>query len=180
MILCRKALAKAIDKAVFPGLQGGPHMNAVAGVAITLGRALTPEFRAYSRLVIRNSRTLATELLDLGGVLVTGGTDNHMMVLDTVKSFDVDGRVAEETLDAVSMTVNKQLIPDDPKPPMRPSGIRLGTPAATTRGLVEEDMKTLGGWIVDALEHADDEAYLSGLRATVEDFCSRYPVPGLP
>ena len=180
MILCRKALAKAIDKAVFPGLQGGPHMHAVAGVAITLGKALTPEFQAYSRLVIRNSKALASELVAQGGVLVTGGTDNHMMVLDTVQSFDVDGRAAEETLDAISMTVNKQLIPDDPKAPMRPSGIRLGTPAATTRGLVEEDMKTLGGWIVDALQHAQDEAYLSDLRTTVEEFCGRYPVPGLP
>ena len=155
-------------------------MNVVAGVAITLGKALTPEFQAYSRLVIRNSKALASELVAHGGILVTGGTDNHMMVLDTVKTFDIDGRRAEETLDAVSMTVNKQLIPDDPKPPMRPSGIRLGTPAATTRGLVEEDMKTLGGWIVDALQHADDESYLAGLRTTVEAFCSRYPVPGLP
>jgi len=179
MILCREEFAKRIDKSVFPGLQGGPHMNAIAGVAFTLGRAMTQEFRDYAALVLDNARALAGHLMDQGCHLVTGGTENHMMVLDTVKSYDLNGRIAEETLDAISITVNKQLIPDDPNPPLRPSGIRLGTPAATTRGFVEDDMKTLAGWIVAALTHVGDESRLSKLKAEVEEFCRRYPVPGI-
>lgn len=179
MILCREEFAKRIDKSVFPGLQGGPHMNAIAGVAFTLGRAMTQEFRDYAALVLENARALAGHLMDQGCHLVTGGTENHMMVLDTVKSYDLNGRIAEETLDAISITVNKQLIPDDPNPPLRPSGIRLGTPAATTRGFVEDDMKTLAGWIVAALTHVGDESRLSKLKAEVEEFCRRYPVPGI-
>ncbi len=179
MILCREEFAKRIDKSVFPGLQGGPHMNAIAGVAFTLGRAMTQEFRDYAALVLENARALAGHLMDQGCHLVTGGTENHMMVLDTVKSYDLNGRIAEETLDAISITVNKQLIPDDPNPPLRPSGIRLGTPAATTRGFVEDDMRTLAGWIVAALTHVGDESRLSKLKAEVEEFCRRYPVPGI-
>jgi glycine hydroxymethyltransferase len=110
---------------------------------------------------------------------VTGGTDNHMMVLDTVKSFGLDGRVAEETLDAVSITTNKQIIPDDPNPPLRPSGIRLGTPAATARGMTDADMRKLGAWIVQALRAHGDAAALSALRREVEAFCGRFPVPGI-
>lgn len=179
LILCRKPFAKAIDKAVFPGLQGGPHMNTIAGVAITLRKASTAEFRHYARQVLTNASALAEHLMSRGCELITGGTENHMMVVDTVRSFDLNGRVAEEALDAISITVNKQLIPDDPNPPLRPSGIRLGTPAATTRGLVEADMETMAAWIVDALTHSEDESRLSSLRQEVEAFCSRYPVPGL-
>ncbi len=179
MILCREAFAKQIDRAVFPGLQGGPHMNAIAGVAIALGKAVTQDFRDYAALVLRNAEALAGHLIDHGCHLVTGGTENHMMVVDTVKSFELNGRIAEETLDAVSITVNKQLIPDDPNPPLRPSGIRLGTPAATTRGFVESDMETMAAWIVGALTHSADERHLAKLKAEVEEFCSRYPVPGI-
>jgi len=179
MVLCKKKFAKEIDKSVFPGLQGGPHMNNVAGIAITLGKALQPEFREYGAQVLRNAKTLAATLMERGAALVTGGTDNHMMVLDTVKSYGIDGRVAEETLDQVAITTNKQVIPDDPNPPLRPSGIRLGTPAATSRGMVEEGMVKLGEWITRALAEREDQGALAALRGEVEAFCGRFPVPGI-
>ncbi len=179
LILCRAEHRRKIDKAVFPGLQGGPHMNAVAALAITLGKALEPDFAVYARQVLTNAKVLAEELLDRGAELVTGGTDNHMMVLDTQESFGIDGRVAEETLDKVSITVNKQLIPDDPRPPLRPSGIRLGSPAATTRGMEEAEMKLLAEWIVDALRRHGDDERLDAMRQDIERFCLRFPVPGV-
>jgi glycine hydroxymethyltransferase len=179
MVLCKKKFAREIDKSVFPGLQGGPHMNAIAGIAITLGKALQPEFREYGAQVLRNAKVLAATLMEGGASLVTGGTDNHMMVLDTVKSHGIDGRVAEETLDQIAITTNKQIIPDDPNPPLRPSGIRIGTPAATSRGMKEQDMVKLGGWITRALAEREDESALSTLRREVEAFCSEFPVPGI-
>lgn len=179
MILCRKALADAIDASVFPGLQGGPHMNNVAGTAVTLGKALQPEFKVYARQVLANARVLAQGLIEEKMSLVTGGTDNHMMVVDTVKSVGVDGRTAERALDKISVTANKQVIPDDPNPPLRPSGIRLGTPAATTRGMAENEMRALARWIAQAFRYPDDEAKLDGLRREVEALCSRFAVPGI-
>ena len=179
LILCRSEHRRKIDKAVFPGLQGGPHMNAIAALAITLGKALEPEFAVYARQVLANAKVLAAELISRGAELVTGGTDNHMMVLDTEKSFGIDGRVAEETLDKVSITVNKQLIPDDPRPPLRPSGIRLGSPAATTRGMEEAEMKLLAEWIMDALRRHGDEERLLAMCEHIERFCLRFPVPGV-
>jgi glycine hydroxymethyltransferase len=179
MILCKEKFAKEIDKSVFPGLQGGPHMNAVAGVAITLGKAQQPAYREYCAQVLKNAKVLAEALTAEGAQLITGGTENHMMVIDVVKSFHINGRIAEETLDAVSITTNKQVIPDDPNPPLRPSGIRLGTPAATTRGMKEAEMKQLAGWIVKALRSHEDQAALGSVRAQVEEMCKRYPVPGI-
>ncbi|MEW6269690.1 MAG: serine hydroxymethyltransferase [Thermodesulfobacteriota bacterium] len=179
MILCRKKHAQRIDRSVFPGLQGGPHMHTIAGIAVTLKKAQEPAFRAYAERVLANARALAAELTARGGVLVTGGTDNHMMVLDTVASFGIDGREAERVLDAVSITTNKQVIPDDPNPPLRPSGIRIGTPAATTRGMDEGDVRRLAAWMVDALAAARDEPRLARIRSEVERFCARFPVPGL-
>ncbi len=180
LILSRAEHRRKIDKAVFPGLQGGPHMNAVAALAITLGKALEPEFAVYARQVLSNAKVLADELMSRGAELVTGGTENHMMVLDTQESFGIDGRIAEETLDKVSITVNKQLIPDDPLPPLRPSGIRLGSPAATTRGMEEAEMKLLAEWIMDALRRHRDEERLDAMRQDIERFCLRFPVPGVP
>ena len=177
--MCRKEFAGLLDKSVFPGLQGGPHMNQVAAVAIALGKALQPEFKRYAAQVLVNARALAQALLDAGCSLVTGGTANHMLVLDTVKSFDMDGRKAERALDRVSLTTNKQIIPDDPNPPLRPSGIRIGTPAATTRGMNEEHMRRIAGWIVATLRDPVDEARIAALRAEVESFCSGFPVPGI-
>jgi glycine hydroxymethyltransferase len=180
MVLCRRELAREIDRSVFPGLQGGPHMNQVAAVAVALGKALQPEFKEYATRVLGNARALAAALTARGARLVTGGTDNHMMVIDTVQSFGIDGRTAEETLDRVGITTNKQVIPDDPRPPLRPSGIRLGTPAATTRGLGERDMDRLADWMCRALRGRDDDALLRSIAGEVERFCLRFPVPGLP
>ena len=154
-------------------------MNAVAATAIALKKALQPSFRVYAKKVIENAQALAETLINGGGDLITGGTDNHMMVLDTAKSFGIDGRVAEEALDAVSITTNRQIIPDDPRPPLRPSGIRIGTPAATTRGLEPDDLRKLGGWMLEALRHAEDASQLETLRNTVEAFCEGFPVPGI-
>ena len=179
MILCRKPFAKKIDKSVFPGLQGGPHMNAVAAIAVTLLKAQGEEFRQYAQQVLKNAQALASELLNHQGHLVTGGTDNHMMVLDTMKTYELDGRVAEETLDTASITTNKQIIPDDPNPPLRPSGLRIGTPAATARGMNEEHMVQLGRWIHDCLCNHDDEEHLAEVRVDVEAFCQQFPVPGI-
>ena len=179
LILCRKEFATAIDKSVFPGLQGGPHMNTIAAVAVTLGKALKREFKKYANQVLKNATILAETLMENGAKLITNGTENHMMVLDTVKTFGLDGKVAETTLDEISITTNKQIIPDDPNPPLRPSGIRLGSPAATTRGMTEDQMRQLGKWIVDALQNHQDDDYLHGLKQEVEELCLQYPVPGV-
>ena len=179
MVLCTKDLASKIDKSVFPGLQGGPHMNAVSAIAVTLKRAQSDEFKEYANQVLVNSKTLAQSLMDREASLVTGGTENHMMVLDTMKSFNLDGRVAEETLDKVHITTNKQIIPDDPNPPLRPSGIRIGTPAATARGMKEGDMEQLASWIDRCLRSPEDEAVLDEIRQEVVQFCESFPVPGI-
>lgn len=179
LILCREQYAKEIDKSVFPGLQGGPHMHTVAGIAVALGKALQPEFKAYAAQTLKNAQALAETLLKNGAQLITGGTDNHMMVINTVSSFGIDGKEAEKVLDRVSITTNKQIIPDDPNPPLRPSGIRLGTPAATTRGMKEAEMEQIGQWITDALKNHQNEALLDEIKRNVEAFCSKYPVPGI-
>jgi len=179
LILCRGGLARSVDSSVFPGLQGGPHMNAVAGAAITFGKALQPEFRQYARQVCNNARVLASGLLSRGATLVTGGTDNHLMVVDAIASFGVDGHEAERALDRVGITTNKQIIPDDTRPPLRPSGVRLGTPACTTRGMRPDDMEFLASAIVEGIVHRQDERRMRELQAQVRDFCARFPVPGM-
>jgi glycine hydroxymethyltransferase len=179
MILCKSSLAQKIDSAVFPGMQGGPHMNAIAGIAVTLKLAAQPAFKAYATQVIRNARALAEELIKRGCWLITGGTENHLIVIDTIRSFNIDGRVAETALDAAGLTVNKQVIPDDSRPPLRPSGIRLGTPALTTRGLKETQMSQLADWMVQALRSSGDEAKLRAIHEEVRALCLQFPVPGL-
>ena len=175
LILCRKEYAAKIDKSVFPGLQGGPHMNVIAGIAVTLKKALMPEFKEYAAQTLRNAQALAKTLLANGGRLVTGGTENHLMVLDTAASFDIDGRIAEERLDAVDITVNKQVTPDDPRPPMRPSGIRIGTPAATTRGMREAEMQKIGELMIATLTQSQD---VETLAHAVRELCGRFALPG--
>ena len=179
MILCRSKFRLAIDKSVFPGLQGGPHMNQVAATAVALAKAQGPDFRQYCRQVLDNAQALARALLAGGAHLVTGGTANHMMVVDCVSSFEINGRIAEETLDQISITCNKQVIPDDPNPPLRPSGIRLGTPAATTRGMREPEMEVLARCMLEALRAHRDGARLERLNAEVQELCSAFPVPGI-
>jgi glycine hydroxymethyltransferase len=179
LILSKAGYAKKIDGAVFPGLQGGPHMNNIAGAAITFKRAATPEFIEYAKATLRNAKALAAALLAEGVTLVTGGTDNHLLVIDTVASFDLDGQVAEEALDSIGITTNKQVIPDDTRPPLRPSGLRLGTPACTTRGMCEDDMGRIAQWIVKTLRHPKDTAAVEATREEVKATCRRYPVPGI-
>ncbi len=179
LIVAKKQFGAAIDKSVFPGLQGGPHMHQVAATAITLKLASEPAFKTYAKNVIANAKTLATSLTEGGAQLVTGGTDNHMMVVNTVVSFNLTGNVAEVALDAAGITLNKQVIPDDPLPPMKPSGIRLGTPAATARGMGETEMKQLAGLMIRALKASDDAATLAKLRDETRAICNRFPVPGV-
>lgn len=178
LVLCKASHASAIDRSVFPGLQGGPHMNAIAGIAITLKKAAQPEFRRYGAAVLENAAALAQALNDAGTHLVTGGTSNHMIVMDTVASFGIDGRAAERALDRLGITTNKQIIPDDPNPPLRPSGIRLGSPAATTRGMGTDEMRQIAGWMVEGLRARDDEAATETIRSRVESVCRAFPVPG--
>jgi glycine hydroxymethyltransferase len=154
-------------------------MNNVAGAAITFKKAAEPEFRDYAQSILANAKALADALTAMDVVLVTGGTENHLLVIDTMRSFGMDGRAAEQALDAVGITTNKQVIPDDPRPPLRPSGVRLGTPACTTRGMNDDDMRRIASWIVRALQNANDAAAVTRLRGEVRDFCRRYPVPGI-
>ncbi len=181
LILCKKEYADQIDKSVFPGLQGGPHMQTIAAIAITLKKAMEPEFKRYAKQILKNAKVLSETLMDSEAKvkLITNGTDNHMMVMDTVKSFNINGKIAEETLDKISITVNKQIIPDDINPPLKPSGIRLGTPAATTRGMKEKEIKKIGLWMIDALNNYQDDKYLKKLKKDVETMCLKFKVPGV-
>jgi glycine hydroxymethyltransferase len=179
MILCQAALKQTIDQAVFPGMQGGPHMHTVAGIAVALHLAAQSEFKAYGRAVLDNAQRLARELSSADCVLITGGTENHLLVIDVVASFGIDGRSAEAALDHAGLTVNKQVIPDDPRPPMRPSGIRIGTPAMTARGAQESDMPALAGWLVAALRAHSDVTALARIRAEVAAWCAGHLIPGL-
>jgi glycine hydroxymethyltransferase len=179
LILCQARHAKAIDKSVFPGLQGGPHMHAVAGIAVTLRKAATSEFHTYCAQVLANAGALARELLRLGATLVTGGTENHLMVLDVMKTYGMTGVDAQTRLEAAGIVCNKQVIPDDPLPPMRTSGIRLGTPAATTRGMKEPQMMQAAVWIDRVLRASAEATDASSVASDVRDFCRSYAVPTL-
>lgn len=166
-----------IDRTVFPGVQGGPLMHIVAAKAVAFSEALQPEFRDYAAQVISNAKRLADELLRRDFSLITGGTSNHLILADIHKSFGIHGGIAEEALDKIGLTLNKNAIADDPLPPFRPSGIRLGTPAITTRGLGEEDMATIADWMRAAIDARDDEMKLAELKNIVRDFAIAYPLP---
>lgn len=179
LILCKEQFAKKIDASVFPGLQGGPHMNQVAAAAVTFRLAAMPAFHDYAKQVLANAKALAAALMDRQVKLVTGGTDNHLLVIDTVASFDLDGAKAQEALDRVGLTTNKQVIPDDPNPPMRPSGLRLGTPAATARGMGNKEMAEIAEIIAAALNAKGDAATETALAARTHKLTARFPVDGL-
>lgn len=166
-----------IDRAVFPGMQGGPHMHTIAAKAVAFGEALKPEFREYAAQIVKNAAKLAEELQKRGFQLVTGGTSNHLILADVNKSFGIDGKVAEVALDKIGLTLNANSVADDPLPMYRPSGIRLGTPAATTRGLKEEHMEQIAEWMKQAIDSRKDEAKLASLRGEVKTFISAYPLP---
>lgn len=166
-----------IDRAVFPGIQGGPHMHTIAAKAVAFGEALQPAFRTYAQQVVANAAVLAQELQQRGFVLVTGGTSNHLILADVHTSFGIDGKTAEIAMDKIGLTLNANAIPDDPLSPFRPSGIRLGTPAATTRGLEPQHMPQIAEWMQQAIDHRDDEAELAKLRTDVAHFLADFPVP---
>jgi glycine hydroxymethyltransferase len=172
-------IAKKIDKSVFPGFQGGPIMQMVAAKAVAFGEALKPEFQDYAKQIVKNSKHLAKYFMDHGAKLVTNGTDNHLMLIDCVKSWNLGGGEVETLLDEIGITLNKNMIANDTRKPMDPSGIRLGTPAITTRGMKEKDMETLGGFMLKAIEKRGDAKAMKALHEEVKTFCRSFPVPGI-
>jgi glycine hydroxymethyltransferase len=166
-----------IDRAVFPGMQGGPHMHIIAAKAVAFGEALKPEFKDYAKQIVVNAHALAEAMKARGFHLVTGGTSNHLILADVYKSFGIDGKVAEEALDKIGLTLNKNAIPDDTLPPFRPSGIRLGTPAITTRGLKESDMEQIAEWIKQTIDNLENLERLDELREEVKTFSTKFPLP---
>lgn len=173
MILCKKEYAKQIDKAIFPGTQGGPLMHVIAAKAVCFGEALKPEFRTYQEQVVKNAKALSTALMEEGFHLVSNGTDNHLVLVD-LQNMHITGKELQNRLDNVYITVNKNAVPNDPASPFVTSGIRIGTPAVTTRGLKEEDMKTISHLIKLAVTDFDTKA--DEIRAAVNEICSRYPI----
>lgn len=170
-------LPTLIDRMVFPGIQGGPHMHTIAAKAVAFGEASTPDFQAYCLQILKNAKRLADEMMKRGFKLVTNGTDNHMVLADVKTSFDLDGGEVEEVLDKIGLTLNKNVIPDDPLPPFKPSGIRLGTPAITTRGLKEDDMAKVAEWMHQAIVNRHDAKKLDLLSNEVREFCLQFPLP---
>ena len=173
MILCREALAKQIDKAIFPGTQGGPLMHIIAAKAVALGEALTDEFKEYQKQIVANAKVLSEELMAKGVDIVSGGTDNHLMSLKLTK-YGVTGKELERRLDEVHITANKNTIPNDPQSPFVTSGLRIGTPAVTTRGFKEAEMKQIAGWIYDAI--TDFDAQKERISQEVQALCAKYPI----
>jgi len=173
LILCREELAKKIDKGIFPGTQGGPLMHTIAAKAICFGEALKPEFKEYQQQILKNSKALAQALVEEGFDLVSGGTDNHLSLVD-LRNFDITGKELENKLDTVNITLNKNAIPDDPRSPFITSGVRVGTPATTTRGMKEEDMKVIAKLIKLAATDYDNSA--DYIRAEVKKLCDKYPI----
>jgi glycine hydroxymethyltransferase len=175
LVLCQEKWAKELDKLLFPGVQGGPLMHVIAAKAVAFQEALAPEFKAYQAQILANAKALAATLSDEGWRLVSGGTDNHLMLID-VFARGITGKVAEAALDRAGITVNKNTIPFDTNSPMVASGIRLGTPALTTRGMREPEMETVGRLISRALQHVGDEPELSAVRREVSTLCERFPL----
>jgi glycine hydroxymethyltransferase len=177
LILCQQDLAASVDRSVFPGQQGGPLIHIIAGKAVAFKEALQPEFKDYARQIVSNAKALAESLMAEGYRVVSGGTDTHLMLVDVfVKG--MFGSEAEKALGDAGITVNKNAIPFDANPPMKPSGIRVGTPALTTRGMREEEMRIIGRWIVEALDHRSDPAHLAKIRAQVLDLAEQFPLYG--
>ena len=164
-------LPTLIDRAVFPGTQGGPHMHTIAAKAVAFGEALQPEFKDYAEQIVKNAKRLAEELQKRGFKLVTGGTSNHLILADIHSSFGIDGKEAEIAMDKIGLTLNANAIPDDPLPRFRPSGIRLGTPAVTTRGAKEDDMEKIAEWMRRSIDNRDNDDELAELRKEVVEFC---------
>ncbi|HLC95604.1 MAG TPA: serine hydroxymethyltransferase, partial [Patescibacteria group bacterium] len=176
MIFCTQALAQAIDKAVFPVLQGGPHMNIIAAKAVSFGEALKPAFQKYAKQTLKNAKTLEQEMRKRGYKILFGGTDNHMILVDVFTSLGISGKEAEHILDAVGITVNKNMIPDDTRSPFDPSGIRVGVPAITTRGMREREVKQLARIMDEAFRNRADKKTLKQLRQEIKKLCKKFPL----
>jgi glycine hydroxymethyltransferase len=174
--MCKAKYAKDVDRSVFPGLQGGPLMHVIAGKAVCFGEALKPEFKDYGKRIIANAKALAETLMAGGLRLVSGGTDNHLMLVD-VTPLGFGGKTAEAVLDRCGITVNKNMIPYDERKPLDPSGVRVGTPALSTRGMGTDEMKRVGGWMLAGLKAAEDEALHKKIRGEVLELCKSFPVP---
>jgi glycine hydroxymethyltransferase len=175
MILSKEAHSKAIDRAVFPGLQGGPHDHTTAAIAVALHEASQPSYIDYCQQVIRNAQAFGDALLKRGFDLVTGGTDNHLLLVDLSKQ-NVPGKKAQEALDRANITTNANMVPGDKRSAFDPSGIRLGSPAATTRGLKEAEFRQVANWLADVVENIEDETVIQRVRGQVMDLCEQYPL----
>src|SRR5262249_9854080 len=178
MLMCKAAHAKAIDRAVFPGLQGGPHNHTTAGTAIALREAATAEFKAYAHQIVANAKALAAALVERGFALVTGGTDNHLILAD-LTSKNVPGKVAAKALDAAGIELNYNTVPFDPRKPFDPSGIRIGTPAVTSRGMKEPEMRQIAAWMAKVVAAPTDASLHERLSGEVRELCSKFPAPGI-
>lgn len=175
----RQNLPTLIDRAIFPGLQGGPHNHTTAGIAVALGEAMKPEFKVYAQQIVDNAHTLAKAMIERGYELVSGGTDNHLMLINMVASKGISGKEAEEVLEEVGITVNKNTVPWDERKPYDPSGIRLGTPAITTRGLVEDNMGDIAGFIDSAIDNRGNKEVLAQIKSEVTEYMAEFKIPGI-
>jgi glycine hydroxymethyltransferase len=178
MILFKKEYEAAINKAVFPGMQGGPHMHSIAGVAIALGEAATPDFELYAKQVVANAKRLAEKLMRYGFDLVSGGTDNHLMLID-LRNKGLTGKPLAKALDRAHIVCNYNSVPGDTASPFNPSGLRMGTPALTTRGMKEEQMDQVAEWINTIAANLENEAAIAKVGQAVEELCAKFPVPEL-
>jgi len=177
MILCKQKMARSIDRAVFPGLQGGPHNHSIAALAVALKEAATPEFRAYAAQIVANSAALSEALTAAGARVITGGSDNHLVLFDAT-AMDATGKQAAVAMDIAGLEANANTIPFDSRSPFDPSGVRLGTPSLTSRGMGVEEMALVGDWICSAVRSREDEAELRRIRANVRDLMAAFPAPG--
>ncbi|MDT8443735.1 MAG: serine hydroxymethyltransferase, partial [Desulfuromonadales bacterium] len=175
MILCREEYAKTLNSNIFPGIQGGPLMHVIAAKAVAFKEALAPEFKTYAEQVVKNAHALAEELVSRGYNLVSGGTDNHLMLLDFTGT-ELTGKLAEAVLEKAGITVNKNAVPFDTRSPFVTSGVRIGTPASTTRGLKEKDMRQIGTWIDEALQSLENDTVLARIRGEIRELCQQFPL----
>ena len=178
MVMCKAELADRIDRAVFPGLQGGPHNHTTAAIGVALKEAATPEFKSYARQIVSNAKALAQELIARGFGVISGGTDNHLVLVDLTNK-GVIGKKGAKALETAGIVCNFNTVPYDPRKPFSPSGVRLGTPAVTSRGMGEAEMKQVGRWMDEAISHAGDEAHLKKIAGAVAEMCRAFPAPGI-
>jgi glycine hydroxymethyltransferase len=176
MILCRQQHAAAVDKAVFPGMQGGPHMHTISGIAVALAEASTPEFAEYAKQIVKNAKRLAQKLMEYGFTLVSGGTENHLILID-LRNKNMLGKKLSQALDRAGLVGNYNTIPNDPAKPFNPSGLRIGTPAVTSRGMKEPQMDQIAEFINRVTNHVEDETMIRKVRQEVTEFCKGFPLP---